>query len=112
MFPPLAGHFRARQYLAEVSRPRRPRTRHQAHSRQPGDHPRERRNVDAGHDGQVDLALAVITRERREYAPHRNAQPMSRQRAAPEIDHQRRSDAIDQVGKIFAEIEIGTAGHE
>ena len=104
----LAGE--AHDHLPAIGR--RPRARHQAHSRQPGDHARERRNVDAGHDGQVDLALAVITRERREHAPHRNAQPMSRQRAAPEIDHQRRADAIDQVGKIFAEIEIGTAGHE
>jgi hypothetical protein len=34
------------------------------------------------------------------------------QRASPEIDHQRRADAIDQVGKIFAEIELGAAGHE
>ena len=79
---------------------------------QPGDHPRERRNVDAGHGGQIDLALAVIARERGENPPHRDAQPVWRQRAAPEIDHQRRADAIDQVGKIFAEIELRAAGHE
>jgi hypothetical protein len=32
-------------------------------------------------------------------------------RILPEVDHQQPADAVDEIGKIFAEIE-GTVGHE
>jgi AcrR family transcriptional regulator len=104
----LAG--KAHDHLAAIGRG--PRARHQAHSDEAADHARKRRNVDAGHGSKIDLALAVVARERGENPPHRDAQPVWSQRAPPEINHQRRADAIDQVGKIFGEIELRAAGHE
>src|SRR5262245_24482935 len=34
------------------------------------------------------------------------------QRGLLEIDHEGGADAVDQIGKIFAEIEAGSLGHE
>jgi hypothetical protein len=34
------------------------------------------------------------------------------ERVLPEVDHQQPTDAVDEVGKIRAEIEAGATGHE
>src|SRR5262249_35471881 len=34
------------------------------------------------------------------------------ERVLPEVDHQQPADAVDEVGKVVAEIEAGTVGHE
>jgi len=34
------------------------------------------------------------------------------ERVLPEVDHQEPADAVDEIGKIFAEIEAPTIGHE
>ena len=54
----------------------------------------------------------LIVREHRQHAPHRDAQAVTGKRVLPEIDHQGQTDAIDQVGKIFAEVEARAIGHE
>jgi len=62
--------------------------------------------------GNVDLTLAVIVGEHREDAPHRDAQSVTGERVLPEVDHQEPADAVDEIGKIFAEIEARAIGHE
>src|SRR5262249_9793714 len=44
--------------------------------------------------------------------PHRDAQVVSGERVLPEVDHQKPADAVDEIGKIFAEIETRASGHE
>src|SRR4029077_6570663 len=88
------------------------RAGHEAHLHQAGDHPRQGRDVNAGPGGNVDLTLAVIVGEHREHAPHRDAQVVSGERVLPEVDHQKPADAVDEIGKIFAEIETRASGHE
>jgi hypothetical protein len=34
------------------------------------------------------------------------------ERVLPEVDHQEPADAVDEIGKIFAEIEAPAIGHE
>src|SRR6516225_1143258 len=88
------------------------RAGHEAHLHQAGDHARQGRDVDAGAGGNVDLTLAVIVGEHREHAPHRDAQVVTGERVPPEVDHQKPADAVDEIGKIFAEIEARASGHE
>jgi len=85
---------------------------HEAHLHQTGDHARQGGNVDAGPGGDVDLTLPAVVGEHGEDAPHRDAQSVTGERVLPEVDHQQPADAIDEVGKVFAEIEAGTVGHE
>src|SRR5262249_10457796 len=39
-------------------------------------------------------------------------QVMTGERVLPEVDHQKPADAVDEIGKIFAEIEARAIGHE
>src|SRR5262249_33201872 len=85
---------------------------HETHLHQAGDHARQGRDVDAGPGGNVDLALAVIVGEHRQHAPHRDAQLVAGERVLPQADHQQPAAAVDEIGKIFAEIEAPSIGHE
>src|SRR5262249_20202758 len=42
----------------------------------------------------------------------RDAQVVSGERVLPEVDHQKPADAVDEIGKIFAEIDARASGHE
>src|SRR5260370_32795809 len=44
--------------------------------------------------------------------PHRDGQVVSGERVLPEVDHEKPADAVDEIGKIFAEIETRASGHE
>jgi len=90
----------------------RARAAHEAHLHETGDHAREGGNVDAGPGGDVDLTLPAVVGEHGEDAPHRDAQSVTGERVLPEVDHQQPADAVDEVGKVVAEIEAGTVGHE
>ena len=88
-------------------RVRRARTRHDAHGHEPRHQPRQRRDVDAGHVGEVDLALATAARQQRHDTPHRDAQPIRRQRFGAELLGNDVADPVDQVGQVIVEIERG-----
>src|SRR5207245_7216610 len=100
----------AHDHFAAVGRGSR--AGHETHLHQAGDHARQGRDVDAGAGGNVDLTLAVIVGEHREDPPHRDTQVVSGERVLPEVDHQKPADAVDEIGKIFAEIETRASGHE
>src|SRR5262249_54456207 len=72
---------------------------------QPGHEAGKRRGIDAGELGKVDLALPAVAGKHGQDAPHGDAEPVHRQGVRGEADRQRRTDAVDEVGKIIAEIE-------
>ena len=60
---------------------------------------------------QIDLALLAVVGQRRQHPPHRDAEPVLRQRVRGEAFDQREADAIDQIRQVVAEIEMGAFGH-
>ena len=78
---------------------------------QPGHQAGQGRCVDARHLAEIDLPLIAVARQRRHDAPHRNAELAAAERMLAEAGRQRDADAIDQVWKIFVEIEAGLPGH-
>ncbi len=89
----------------------RARARHQAHAHQPGHEPRQGRGIDAGQIGKIDLALAAGGGEHRHHPPHRDAQPVRRQRFGAELIGDDGADPVHQIGQIIAEIELGGLLH-
>jgi hypothetical protein len=64
-----------------------------------------------GPSRQIDLTLAVVVVQHREDTPHRDAQLVPGERILPEFHHQQPADAVDEIGKIVAEIDARASGH-
>ena len=60
---------------------------------------------------EIDLALLAVVGERRQHAPHGDAEAVRLERLRGEALDQREADAIDQVRQVVAEIEMGALGH-